>query len=66
MIIGVVLLSMVAALAAAAVSALMGYGLLTVVGIYMLVGLLGVLSMLMLALMRHQKDPGPVLIHGRA
>lgn len=66
MIVGVMLLSMVMAIGATASSVMMGYGLLTALGVYVTVGMLGMILSLTLCLLRQREDTDPVLVESRA
>lgn len=66
MIVGVMVLSLIAAFGAALTAVLLGYGLLATLGFYMLGGFFGMLSTLLIACARQQEEPDPQLVHSRA
>lgn len=63
MIVGVMMLSVIAALGAALASLVLGYGLVATLGFYMLGGAFGMLSVLLIAFARQYQQTEPQLVH---
>lgn len=63
MIVGVMMLSVIAALGAAVASLMLGYGVVATLGFYMLGGSFAMLSVLLIALARPDQTQEPQLVH---
>lgn len=63
--VGIMILSVIAALGAALTSVVLGYGLWAALGFYILGGVFGVLSAVLVVVARAQHSPDPQMIESR-